>query len=106
MLQQWECCSPGRAKFHDRGLPTKNIVKRRKHLTSLKPTNIAKGIQIGEPKFEYFPKLLRTHFGDQWESMKRLRYYKTVLLANKEVTVVEDNDTDFDVLPDDDAIKI
>ncbi|KAJ8892496.1 hypothetical protein PR048_005076 [Dryococelus australis] len=84
----------------------KSIVKRGKRLTRLKLTNIAKGIQLGGPKLVDVCRLLTTHFGDQWESVERLRYYKTVLQANEEATAVEDNDTDFDVLPDDDAIQI
>ncbi|KAJ8893582.1 hypothetical protein PR048_006182 [Dryococelus australis] len=42
----------------------KSIVKKGKRLTSLKPTNIAKGIQIGEPKLEGVCRLLTTYFGD------------------------------------------
>ncbi|KAJ8897962.1 hypothetical protein PR048_003320 [Dryococelus australis] len=84
----------------------KSIVRKGKCLISLKPTNIAKGIQIGGSKLEDVCRLLTTHFGDQWESVERLRYYKTVLRANEEDTAVEDTDTDFDVLPDDNAIQI
>ncbi|KAJ8883946.1 hypothetical protein PR048_015802 [Dryococelus australis] len=49
----------------------KSIVKRGKSLTSLKPTDIPKGILIGGPKLEDVHRLLTTHFGDQWESVER-----------------------------------
>lgn len=83
----------------------KSIVRRGKHVKHLKPTTIAKGVQIGRPKLDDVRRLLTTHYGEQWESVEKLRYYKTVLQGSEDAEVA--NDSDFDVLPEeDDAIQI
>ncbi|KAJ8879798.1 hypothetical protein PR048_020406, partial [Dryococelus australis] len=83
------------------GQPKSTVKRGGGRLTSLKPTHIAESIHFGGPKLEDVRRLLTTYFGGQWGSVERLRYYKTVLQANEGAIAVDDNNTDFNVLPDD-----
>lgn len=68
----------------------------KKNVSQINPETVQLHVKVKEEKLNDVKKLLRTHYGDNWEDMPQLDYYKNVFSRTQHNHNNADEECEFD----------
>lgn len=80
---------------------SKSICKRGKSWNETVPNIIAKGVVVKSEKLEDIKKLLKNHYGENWETNEELDFYKQLCRGQELLVEERESNEDGDIIEDD-----